>query len=232
MKDTLVFTATFNEKDNVDRLIREIFNSSNEVDVLVIDDNSPDGTGKILEEIKKKESNFFFITREKKLGLNTAHQIAYDFAINNDYKKLITLDADFSHDPREIPKMIKLLNTYDFVIGSRYISGGKNTQPFYRYLISYIGNKIIRILLNIKMSEFTTSYRGFNLKRLNQFNLKDIKGQGYSFFMETVVVINRLGFNCLEFPIVFKDRKFGKSKIPKIEIFRTLKNLIFLIFQK
>ena len=232
MKDILVFTATFNEKDNINSLVKEIFNSSNEVDILVIDDNSPDGTGQILEEIAKKKSNFFFIKREKKLGLNTAHQIAYEYAINNNYKKLITLDADFSHDPKEIPKIIKLLEEHDFVIGSRYIAGGKNTQPFYRYLISYLGNKIIKNLLNIKMTEFTTSYRGFNLKKLNHFSLKNIKGRGYSFFMETVVILYRLGFNCIEFPIVFKDRKFGKSKIPKVEIFRTLKNLILLTFHK
>ena len=87
-------------------------------------------------------------------------------------------------------------------------------------------------MLNINISEFTTSYRGFNLKKLNHFNLRNIKGKGYSFFMETVIVLHRLGFDCKEFPIIFKDRKFGKSKIPKIEIFRTFKNLIYLIFKR
>jgi len=99
-------------------------------------------------------------------------------------------------------------------------------------LISYFGNKLIRTLLRIKMKEFTTSYRGFNLNKLKNFDLKIVKGKGYSFFMETVVRINRLGFSCAEFPIKFKDRKYGKSKIPKIEIFRTLKNLIYLCFVK
>ena len=232
MKDTLVFTATFNEKDNINDLVNAIFNSSNEVDLLIVDDNSPDGTWQILDKIANARSNFFFIKREKKLGLNTAHQIAYEYAIKNNYNNLITLDADFSHDPKEIPKIIKLLNEHDFVIGSRYAEGGKNTQPLHRFLISYFGNKIIKKVLNIQMTEFTTSYRGFNLKKLNNFSLKNIKGNGYSFFMETVVVIYRLGFNCIEFPIVFNDRKFGKSKIPKIEILRKLKNLIFLIFKK
>ena len=166
------------------------------------------------------------------MGLNTAHILAYDYAKENNYDKLITLDADFSHDPVEIPKIIDLLNKYDFVIGSRYSEGGKNIQPFFRYLISYFGNKLIRTLLRIKMKEFTTSYRGFNLNKLKNFDLKIVKGKGYSFFMETVVRINRLGFSCAEFPIKFKDRKYGKSKIPKIEIFRTLKNLIYLCFVK
>lgn len=232
MSDILVFTATYNEKENINNLVDEIFNSSNEIDMLVIDDNSPDGTWEILEEISKKNNKFFLIKRDKKLGLNTAHQMAYEYAVNNDYKKLITMDADFSHDPKEIPKIIDLLNKHDFVIGSRYSKGGKNTQPIMRYLLSFVGNKLIKHLLNININEFTTSYRGFNLEKLNQFNLKEIKGQGYSFFMETVVILNRLGFDCKEFPIIFKDRKFGKSKIPKIEILRTFKNLIYLIFKK
>lgn len=232
MKNTLVFTATYNERDNIKKLISEIFKFSNEINVFVIDDNSPDGTQEILKEIKIKNDNFSFLIREKKLGLNTAHKIAYEYAIKNNYNKLITLDADFSHDPAEIPKIINLLDHHDFVIGSRYTKGGKNIQPLTRYLISFIGNKLIKFLLKINMNEFTTSYRGFNLKKLDKFDLNIIKGEGYSFFMETVVILNRLGFNCKEFPIEFKDRKFGKSKIPKIEIFRTFKNLILLSFKR
>ena len=125
MKNTLVFTATYNERDNIKKLISEIFKFSNEINVFVIDDNSPDGTQEILKEIKIKNDNFSFLIREKKLGLNTAHKIAYEYAIKNNYNKLITLDADFSHDPAEIPKIINLLDHHDFVIGSRYTKGGK-----------------------------------------------------------------------------------------------------------
>ena len=232
MEKILVFTATYNEKENIEKLVYEIFRSNKNLDIYVIDDNSPDGTATILKKIYKNNDNFYYKIREKKLGLNTAHILAYDYAKENNYDKLITLDADFSHDPVEIPKIIDLLNKYDFVIGSRYSEGGKNIQPFFRYLISYFGNKLIRTLLRIKMKEFTTSYRGFNLNKLKNFDLKIVKGKGYSFFMETVVRINRLGFSCAEFPIKFKDRKYGKSKIPKIEIFRTLKNLIYLCFVK
>lgn len=232
MEKILVFTATYNEKENIEKLVHEIFRSNKNLDIYVIDDNSPDGTATILKKISKNNDNFYYKIRENKLGLNTAHILAYDYAKENNYDKLITLDADFSHDPVEIPKIIDLLNKYDFVIGSRYSEGGKNIQPFFRYLISYFGNKLIRTLLRIKMKEFTTSYRGFNLNKLKNFDLKIVKGKGYSFFMETVVRINRLGFSCAEFPIKFKDRKYGKSKIPKIEIFRTLKNLIYLCFEK
>ena len=232
MSKILVFTATYNEKDNVEKLINVILKLGNDIKMLVIDDKSPDKTYEILEKISKKNDNLIVVKREKKLGLNTAHIMAYEYALKNNYDKLITLDADFSHDPNEITKIIDFLDKYDFVIGSRYIEGGKNVQPFFRYLISYLGNKLIKLVLKINLNEFTTSYRGFNLKKLNNFNLNQIKGKGYSFFMETVIVLNRLGYKCFEFPIQFKDRVQGKSKIPKIEIFRTFKNLILLFLKK
>ena len=232
MNKILVFTATYNEKDNIEKLINVILKLRNDIKMLVIDDNSPDKTYEILEKISKKNDNLIVVKREKKLGLNTAHIIAYEYALKNNYDKLITLDADFSHDPNEITKIIDLLDKYDFVIGSRYTDGGKNVQPFFRYLISYLGNKLIKLVLKINLNEFTTSYRGFNLKKLNNFNLNQIKGKGYSFFMETVIVLNRLGYKCFEFPIQFKDRVQGKSKIPKIEIFRTFKNLMLLFLKK
>ena len=232
MEKILVFTATYNEKENIEKLIDVILKLRNDIKMLVIDDNSPDKTYEILEKISKKNDNLIVVKREKKLGLNTAHIMAYEYALKNNYDKLITLDADFSHDPNEITKIIGLLDKYDFVIGSRYIEGGKNVQPFFRYLISYLGNKLIKLVLKINLNEFTTSYRGFNLKKLNNFSLNQIKGKGYSFFMETVIVLNRLGYKCFEFPIHFKDRVQGKSKIPKIEIFRTFKNLILLFLKK
>ena len=232
MTKTIVFTATYNEKDNIENFTSKIFEIDNSIKLLVIDDNSPDKTYEILEQISKKNDNLILIKREKKLGLNTAHIMAYEYALKNDYDKLITLDADFSHDPNEIGKIIDYLDEYDFVIGSRYVNGGKNVQPLFRYLISYLGNKLIKFLLKSSFNEFTTSYRGFNLKKLNNFNLSQIKGNGYSFFMETVIVLERLKYKSFEFPIHFKDRIYGKSKIPKIEIFRTFKNLISLYFKK
>ncbi len=232
MTKTIVFTATYNEKDNIENFTNKILEINNNIKLLVIDDNSPDKTYEILEKISKKNENLILIKREKKLGLNTAHIMAYEYALKNDYDKLITLDADFSHDPKEITKIIDFLDNYDFVIGSRYINGGKNVQPLFRYIISYLGNKLIKFLLKSNLSEFTTSYRGFNLKKLNNFNLNQIKGEGYSFFMETVVTLERSKYKLFEFPIYFKDRIHGKSKIPRIEIFRTFKNLIKIFLSK
>tara|TARA_Y100001958_G_C21119893_1_gene464303 strand:- start:628 stop:1053 length:426 start_codon:yes stop_codon:yes gene_type:complete len=138
------------------------------------------------------------------------------------------MDADLSHDPKEIRKFIFHLNQYPFVIGSRYMPGGKCFMKGHRLLISKFGNLLIKNILRIDLSEFTTSYRGFNLKKLKNFNLNKVKTKGYSFFMGTIYEINKLKFAIKEIPIIFKDRKEGYSKIPKLEIFRTLKNVIFL----
>ncbi len=230
MSKNLIFTATYDEKDNIRELIEKINKYGLNSDILIIDDNSPDGTGRILDELKKENSNLKFLIRESKLGLDTAHKYAYDYALKNGYEKLITMDADLSHDPEEIPKFINLLDKHEFVIGSRYAKGGKCEMPLPRLFLSIIGNKIIKFILKINCNEFTTSYRGFNLSQLNKFHLKEVKSKGYSFFMESLYQLNKNNYKILEVPIHFKNRTAGKSKIPKIEIFRTLKNLLLLQF--
>ena len=228
MSKTLVFTATYNEVQNIKKLISLIYKNFPKADILVIDDNSPDLTYKLLKKLKKKYKNLKIKLRDKKYGLDSAHKFAYDFAKKNGYVKLITMDADLSHNPIEIKKIVRLLDKSEFVIGSRYIKGGKCELPLLRYLISFFGNKFIKFFLGIKCNEFTTSYRGFNLIKLKNFSLKKIKSKGYSFFMETVYLINKKNFKITEIPIIFKNRIYGKSKIPKIEILRTFFNLIRL----
>ena len=231
MNKTLIFTATYNEVDNVEVLVKRIAKYSKNTDILIIDDNSPDGTKKIIFRLQKRLKRLNVIIRRGKLGLDTAHKFAYNFAIKKGYTNLITMDADLSHDPIKINKMIKILKNNEFVIGSRYMAGGKCEMSFIRTLLSFFGNKFIKLFLNINCNEFTTSYRGFNLKKLNKFNLNKINSNGYSFFMETIVQLKRSGFNIKEIPINFRNRIHGKSKIPKIEIFRTLKNVVLLYFK-
>ena len=230
MSKTLIFTATYNEKDNVTKLIKEINKICKDIDILVIDDNSPDNTPEILRNLQKANQNLNIIIREKKLGLDTAHKLAYDYSKKNNYLKLITMDADLSHNPIEIPKIISLLNNKDFVIGARYIQGGKCEMSLPRLILSIVGNKIIKIVLGLECNEFTSSFRGFNLEKLNNFHLNSVKSKGYSFFMETIYRLNNQGFGIYEIPIYFKNRSQGKSKINNIEIFRTLKNLFLLKF--
>jgi dolichol-phosphate mannosyltransferase len=166
------------------------------------------------------------------MGLDTAHKLAFQYARKNKYDYLITMDADLSHDPKVIKKIIRLLHAYPFVIGSRYTKGGKCDLKGLRYLISYLGNFFIKYFLNINANEFTTSYRGFNLGKLKGLDLNKIKSSGYSFFMETIFSINRLNIKIQEIPIHFQSRFSGKSKIAKIEIFRTLFNVLRLKFTR
>jgi dolichol-phosphate mannosyltransferase len=231
MSKILIFTATYNEIENIEKLVTEVNKYCGDAEILIIDDNSPDGTGALLKNLEIQVKNLKVIIREGKLGLDTAHKLAFDYCKKNNYDKLITMDADFSHEPKEIQKFISLLDKNNFIIGSRYIKGGKCEMTWYRLLLSFFGNKLIRLVLNIRCNEFTTSFRGFNLKKLHSFDMNKISSKGYSFFMETVFQIHKIA-HIKEIPIHFKNRKFGKSKIPKAEILRTLKNLFYLKFFK
>jgi len=231
-KRILVFTACYNEKENIEKLIKKINEILPEASILIIDDNSPDLTKEIIKKLQKNIPKLYLIVREKKLGLDTAHKTAYDFAIKNNYEYLITMDADFSHNPNELKNFTKNLENYPFVIDSRYIEGGKCLMKGSRLLMSKIGNLVIKFFSGINCNEFTTSYRGFNIKKLIDFHLKDVKEGGYSFFMGTLFEINKKEFVIKEIPIIFSDREKGVSKIPRLEIFRTLKNLMFYVFKK
>ena len=221
----LVFTACYNEKQNIEKLILEINNNLPGSYILIIDDNSPDQTQNVVKILQNKILNLKLIVREKKLGLDTAHKLAYDYAIQNKFDFLITMDADLSHDPKELKNFVKWLKQYPFVIGSRYTAGGKCLMKGSRLIMSKLGNLVIKFFSKIKSNEFTTSYRGFNITKLNGFHLNDVNEKGYSFFMGTLFEINKKKFSIKEIPITFLDREKGVSKIPKFEIFRTLINL-------
>ena len=188
MSKTSIFTATYNEKENIKKLIENLNALNLNIDILVIDDNSPDKTWEILKNLEKKTENLKLIVRDNKSGLDTAHKLAFNYAKDNNYEKFISMDADLSHDPDEIPKMINILNKSSFVIGSRYIEGGKCDMKSSRLILSNLGNKFIKSILKIDCNEFTTSYRGFNLLRLDSFSLNIIKSRGYSFFMELSLI--------------------------------------------
>ena len=232
MSKTLIFTATYNEKENIKKLLENLNQLKIDLDILVIDDNSPDKTWEILRELEKNSHNLKVIVRKGKSGLDTAHKLAFEYAKNKSYEKFISMDADLSHDPNEIPKMIDILDKTSFVIGSRYIEGGKCEMTSHRLMLSIIGNRFIKKILRINCNEFTTSYRGFNLLKLKEFDLNTVQSKGYSFFMETIYRLNKHGVIINEIPIHFRNRCHGSSKIPGIEIFRTLKNLIILYFEK
>ena len=227
-KKILIFAATYNEAENIGSFIEKILELNIELNLLIIDDNSPDKTWEIVSSYKKENENIILIKREYKQGLDTAHKLAFGYAKEHNYDYLITLDADFSHDPTKIPNFLDELKNKPFVIGSRYIKDGKNEMKLRRYLLSVFANKIIKLVLGMDCDEFTSAYRGFNLNMLKNFDINKVSSKGYSFFMETVYLLHLKGNDIKQIPIRFRDRAKGNSKIPKIELFRTLKNLFFL----
>ena len=232
MKRILVFTATYNEAENIEDLIVSVFENLQDTVMLIIDDSSPDGTGNILKELSLKNKQLNIIHRPQKLGLGTAHKLAMKYAIKNNFDILITMDADFSHHPKYLNKMISLMVNNDFVTGSRYIKGGGQNYGLYRKSLSVTANFLARNILNIPLKECTTSYRGFKVSILKKINLDSIQSEGYSFFVESIYSICSLTKKIDEFPIFFSDRKSGISKISKIEIFKSIHCLCKLFFNR
>jgi len=231
VKDVLVFTATYNEADNIALLVEGIFAALPECDLLVVDDNSPDGTGRILEELRSTYPRLQAIHRPGKNGLGTAHKLAVTYALAQGYPFLITMDADFSHDPKYLPEMMRHLAHAEFVIGSRYAPGGSCEYPPSRVVVSRIANFLTRALLGIPVHETTTSFRGFRRSLLQRMDIDAIRSDGYSYFVESIYQISRLvasdgaAGGMSEFPIRLIDRRAGVSKISKKEIWRGVATL-------
>lgn len=216
----LIFSATYNEVQNVAQLLHDIWAVEPAADILIVDDASPDGTGELLAKIASTEPRLRVVHRPGKLGLGTAHHLAMLFAMRGEYDVLITMDADHSHDPACIPRLIEKLSDADFVIGSRYMPGGSCDYTGYRRMVSKAANSAARLLLRVPVHEFTTSFRAFRVDRLSDVNFVKMHNQGYSFFMESVYRLHQAGLRIAEIPINFRDRYAGDSKIPRYEIFR------------
>jgi len=230
---TLIFTATYNERENIPILLQDIWQHVSTADVLVVDDGSPDGTGELLRELVKTESRLHVIHRPGKLGLGSAHSLAMLYAIKHQYDCLVTMDADLSHAPSDIPRLIDGIEKgADFVIGSRYMPGGACDYEGYRKQLSVVGNRFARLLLQIPIHEFTTSFRAFRIDKLRQLDFRWINNYGYSFFLEVVFSLERAGLVIQEEPIHFYNRNYGSSKIPHLEIVRGMKKLITLWLTK
>lgn len=224
----LVFTATYNERDNIRRLCDIVFGLPGELDMLVVDDRSPDGTGAVLDEMAREQPRLTVVHRPRKMGLGTAHKIGMLHALRHGYDVLVTMDADLSHDPRDIPRLLEALEGRDFVIGSRYAAGGSSDLTGYRMAVSRLANVSSQLLLGIPLREFTTSFRAFRVPMLARINIGRVRAQGYSFFLESVFRMHRHGFRMAETPIHFAHRLSGESKIPRLEIVNGMTKLLYL----
>src|SRR6266851_465583 len=211
---TLIIIPTYNEIDNLSPLLGEIFSYAPDADVLVVDDNSPDGTGKLADEIHNENGGVEVLHRPGKQGLGTAYIAGFKYAIEHGYDVAFEMDADFSHDPHYLPDFLKAIENADLVIGSRYIAGGGTPNwSFLRRLISGGGNIFARIVLGVPVHDCTAGFRCYRRQVLESIDLDTIQSQGYAFQVELAYRTTRKGFRVVEPPIVFMDRRGGKPKM-------------------
>jgi dolichol-phosphate mannosyltransferase len=212
----LIIIPTYNEKDNLSPLLKKIFLHAPEIDILIVDDNSPDGTGELADEIHEQNAQVNVLHRPDKQGLGTAYITGFKYAIEHGYDAAFEMDADFSHDPRYLPDFLKAIENADLVIGSRYIYGGGTPNwSILRRLISGGGNIFARFMLGIPVHDCTAGYRLYRRRVLENIDLDRIQSQGYAFQIELVYRVRQHGFKIVETPIVFMDRRVGKSKMSR-----------------
>lgn len=229
-KRVLVALATYNERENLPKMLDTIFKTVPRADVLVVDDASLDGTGEMVEERMKAEPRLFCIHRAGKLGLGTAVLDAAKYAIEHQYDYFVNLDADLSHDPAAIPSLLEKMEPQnDVVIGSRYVSGGKIIGwPLRRRFASKAVNFLARLLLSLKTRDNSGSFRCYRVSKLAILDFSLVRSNGYSFFEEILYLLKRTGANFEEVPITFTDRRHGSSKVNRKEAIRSLKTLLIL----
>jgi glycosyltransferase involved in cell wall biosynthesis len=230
-----VIIPTYNECENIDSLVRMLLALPVDVNVIVVDDNSPDGTGKCADQLAEEyPGRVRAIHRAGKLGLGTAYLAGYReaFTLAPDY--IITMDADFSHHPRYIPSMVEKADTgFDLVIGSRYVPGGDTPDfPWYRRLLSWGANTFAHLLLGLRARDATAGFRCYRREVLETLPIESIKSSGYSFLIEMLFLVQNAGYRVGEVPIIFEDRKLGQSKISQQEIVRALNTVFQLFFRR
>ncbi|MBS4027446.1 MAG: polyprenol monophosphomannose synthase [Ignavibacteriales bacterium] len=232
MSRALVITPTYNESENVRQLIDEVLKQDTSLEILIVDDNSPDGTAKIIKEIQQSNPRVHILERAKKMGLGTAYVAGFKYAIANGFDFMIEMDADFSHNPNELPNFLKLMNEHDLVIGSRYIGGVRIMNwPIRRLILSYGANVYTRIITGMNIKDATGGFKCFKRKVLEAINLDDVHSNGYAFQIEMNYKAWRKKFRLYEHPIIFMDRTLGQSKMSKNIIYEAIWMVWRLKFQ-
>lgn len=215
-KKTLIIIPTFNELDNVPTLIPEVLSKNESIDILIVDDNSPDGTADFVHDEVEKNPRIKLIKREKKLGLGTAYITGFKYALKNNYDYIFEMDADFSHNPKMIPRFLKEIKKYDLVLGSRYKEGVNVANwPMSRLMLSLFANIYTRVITGLPVRDATGGFKCFRREVLEAINLDEVKSNGYAFQIEMTFKAWKKGFKIKEISIIFIDRVKGTSKMSK-----------------
>ncbi len=226
---TLIVVPTYNEKGNIEAVYRKIFLATKACDLLFVDDNSPDGTGKIADSISRKNPRVRVLHRLKKMGLGSAYIHGMEKAVEWDYQFVIAMDADLSHDPSNIPTMLEMVKVNDLIIGSRYVKdGGMVNWGMGRFFISRSANQFARSLLGIPFHDCSGGYKCYRVELLRKIGLQNIFSFGYSFQVEILFRAIRAGARVMEFPIVFVNRHQGASKLNSSEMIQYVTTVLRL----
>ncbi|HYH64827.1 MAG TPA: polyprenol monophosphomannose synthase [Urbifossiella sp.] len=225
----LVSLATYNEAGNVAALIAEIHKVVPHAHVLVIDDNSPDGTGRIVDELMKADGRIHALHRPGKLGLGTATLAAMNYAMEHGYDLLQNMDADFSHPPRYLPGLLAGMSKYDVMIGSRYVAGGATENwPAARKVMSKTVNLLVRVLFRMPVKDASGAFRCYRVSKLREADLGAVRSRGYSFQQEVLFRCHQAGCRIGEYPILFENRRAGASKVNRQEAARSIGMILLL----
>ncbi|MDF1798960.1 MAG: polyprenol monophosphomannose synthase [Planctomycetota bacterium] len=217
----LVCLPTYNEAENVVAMVREVLAQDACIEVLVVDDGSPDGTGDLVEAERASEPRVHLLRRAGKLGLGTAYLAGFEYGLANGFAHILTMDCDFSHKPSYLPDLLAGMADHDVMIGSRYIPGGGIANwPIHRRFLSRFANFYTRLFLRLPVNDCTSGFRCYSREVLETIDTGAIQSSGYSFLEEMVFRVHRAGFLVGETPILFEDRIAGASKINRAEIFR------------
>ena len=217
IRHVLVIVPTYNERDNVSRIVPLILDQDRRVDVLVVDDGSPDGTGKVVEAMAATNSRVHLVERASKMGLGTAYLAGFKWALERDFDVAFEMDADFSHDPKHIPQFLRAIDDADIVLGSRYQDGRVTVVnwPIGRLVMSYLANIYARAVTRLPVFDATGGFKAFRRKVLKSIDLNSVHSNGYAFQIEMSYRAWKRGFKIKEIPIVFHDRTLGESKMSK-----------------
>ena len=211
----LVVVPTYNERDNVGILIPAIREALPTADVLVVDDNSPDGTGDRVEQVASELGQITLLRRSGKLGLGSAYRAGFDYGLDQGYDVVVSMDVDLSHDPEVLPELVRMIEAgADAVIGSRYVPGGATVNwPLHRRVLSRWGNRYTSLVLRLQVRDCTSGYRAYRAEALKEIDPGSTSADGYAFLTELVRRLVRANLRIVETPIVFRDRRYGTSKM-------------------
>jgi len=211
---SIVLIPTLNEKENLEKLIPAIFALMPDVSVLVVDDNSSDGTQELVEKLKQNYGNFFILERNDNFGYGRSSIDGFKWVLERDYDFLVTMDADFSHDFNAVPALLKDLEDYDISVGSRYVrNGGIKNWSFFRQVLSKFANFYVKIILGLPIMDATTGFNAYRTDVLKKISLNEINSDGYAFLVELKYRLVKAGCTVVEYPILFSERREGESKM-------------------